>query len=376
MKFTPAKMCRRSLVLSAGLSFFSVLALAGEPGEGLSSTSKSIDWAVTTGTVPFDITLDKPSVLAKVNGLGPYLFLLDSGVSGATLDDNIVRQASVKIRTEGSSEIGHIAELNIGGVNLKGIDVAVYDWDLAEHGYRRFDGTLGLSVFKNCLLTLDYPNLKISLTQGHLAPADGLQILDYQEVDGLAAVPLGFGETKVNMLLDTGSVEAFMINESLRDKIALLAGPAESSAASELGRARGNVRLGGFGFVEPPTRFHDQQSAIGQLALYHFSVTLDQKNRRVRFSRKHGSYITFGGHSKFGLIVERRGKTLRITHIVPGTPACRRGLRVGDILTGVNRQYSESYDEQALQRVFDESDRLLLHVTREGHHLLFKIDAE
>ena len=375
MKFTPAKMCRRSLVLAAGLSFFSVLALAGEPGESLSSTPESIDWAVTTGTVPFDITLDKPSVLARVNGSGPYLFLLDTGVSGATLDDNIVRQASVKSRTAGSSEIGHIGELNIGGVILKGVDVAVYDWDLAEHGYRRFDGTLGLSVFKDCLLTLDYPNLKMSLTQGHLAPADGLQILDYKEVNGLAAIPLGFGKTKVNMLIDTGSVEAIMINKSLRDKIAL-AGPAESSAGSEPVPARGNVRLGGFGFVEPPTRFHDQQSAIGQLALYHFSFTLDQKNRRVRFLRKHDAYITFGGHSKFGLIVERQGKALRIVHIVPGTPACRRGLRIGDILEGINRQYSEDYDEQALQRLFDESDRLLLHVGREGHRLIFKIDAE
>lgn len=376
MKFTPAKMCRRSLVLSAGLSFLSALTFAGAPGEGLSSTPKSIDWAVASGTVPFDITLDKPSVLARVNGSGPYLFLIDTGVTGATLDDNIVRQASVTSRIEGSSEIGHIAELNIGGVNLKGIDVAVYDWDLAEHGYRRFDGTLGLSVFKKCLFTLDYPNLKMSLTQGRLAPADGLQILDYREIDGLAAVPLGFGETKVHMLIDTGSVEAFMINESLRDKIEMVAGPAESSAASELGRARGNVRLGGFGFVEPPTRFQDQQSAIGQLALYHFSMTLDQKNRRVRFLRQQDAYITFGGHSKFGMSVERRGKTLRITQIVPGTPACRRGLQVGDILEGINRQYSESYDEQSLQRVFDSADRLLLHVTREGHHLIYKIDAE
>jgi hypothetical protein len=197
-------MCRRSIVLSASLSFFSVLALASEPGEGLSSTPKSIDWAVTTGTVPFDITLDKPSVLARVNGLGPFLFLLDTGVSGATLDDNIARQSGIKIRKAGSSEMAHIAELNIGGVNLKDIDVVVYDWDLAEHGYRRFDGTLGLSVFQSCLLTLDYPNLKMSLTQGHLAPADGLQILEYEKVDGLAAVPLGFGETKVNMLIDTG----------------------------------------------------------------------------------------------------------------------------------------------------------------------------
>ena len=231
-------------------------------------------------------------------------------------------------------------------------------------------------MFKKCLLTLDYPNLKVSISQGHLPPADGLQIFDYEEVDGLAAIPLGFGKTKVNMLIDTGSVEAFMINESLRDKIALVAGPAESSSDSELGLARGNVRLGGFGFVEPPTGFHDQQSTIGQLALYHFSFTLDQKNRRARFSRKHDAYITFGGHSKFGLIVERKGKVFQIMHIVPGTPACRRGLRIGDILEGINRQHGEGYDEQALKRLFDESDRILLHVAREGHHLLFKLDAE
>jgi predicted metalloprotease with PDZ domain len=103
---------------------------------------------------------------------------------------------------------------------------------------------------------------------------------------------------------------------------------------------------------------------------------LDQKNRRVRFLRKQDTYITFGGHSKFGLIVERRGKTLQIKHIVPGTPACRRGLHIGDILEGINRQYSADYDEQALQRAFDESDRLLLHVARDGHHLIFKLDAE
>lgn len=367
-------------------------ARGSDVAQRLSSAPQSIEWTVETGKIPFDIAMDQPMILARINGEGPYYFGVDTGVLGATIDDDIAARAHLRpsprhkaesdptIRT-GLAKIVQVEELNIGGVLLKDMDMAVADYDLDSVGGRRYDGTLGLSVFAKCLLTLDYPELSFVLKRGELPPPDGYQVIEYNDRNGLAAVPLKFGDVGVDAVLDTYSVEAFVLSDKLRDKIELLPQPEEDAAEAsskdeeENTRASGKIGLGTYKLVNPPVQFHDGASTIGQLVWYEFSITLDQKNRRLGLERDDTSFMTFEAPSKFGFDLTRRGPNLAITRIVPGTPACRRGLKVGDLILGINREYARDYDDAALRRLLEEEDLLILHVEREKMRLLFRVDT-
>ena len=63
---------------------------AAGPDERSASTPSRIDWNVIAARVPFDITSDRPVVLGRVNGGGPYRLAIDTGKTGVTIDDDLV----------------------------------------------------------------------------------------------------------------------------------------------------------------------------------------------------------------------------------------------------------------------------------------------
>lgn len=379
--------------VAAGLLFLISSGRAAEPGEGLSSRPQSIDWTVSSFKIPFDLTLDKPAIMVRINGAGPFYFKVDTGVLGMTVDDEIVLQAglkpvaevdekSAKGATGGSRKIVHVDTLNFGGVIMKDLQVAVVELDGLRYSYRRYDGTIGLSVFADCLVTLDYPKLSFRITQGELPPVDGQKIIAYKDKKGLAAIPLAFEDFTVDAIIDSGSVDALVLDESAKKKVKMaIAGKSDAGqrghkSALDGPRVDGQIALGGYKLIDPPVRFHKGPASLGQLALYRFAITLDQRNQRVSMQRSRTNFITFESPSVFGMALERWGRKLRVVQVIPGMPACRAGLIVGDGILALNRQYPLDFDEAGLRDVLGRSGRLVLSVEREGLQLLYSLRAD
>ncbi len=383
-----------SMVLAALLGFTAPSGGA-EPGKAASKKPARTEVSTPTVDVPFDITADRPVIDVRVNGSGPHRFAIETAATGSTLDDDIARTLRMKPADESSGvgatqaawripEVVRVELLEIHGAAFTDFDAAVRDYDTLASYHRRYDGSLGFSVFADCLLTIDYLRHRVKLKQTQLPPANGRDILDYKLKHGVPVIPLSFGETSVDVTIDTGSVEAFVLPESVRDKIkpasnkstAEPVSTADTEGQSEQTRIEGTVRLGQHLLVEPPVRFHGNRPVMGQVILHHFSVTFDQKNRRVRFTRRARGPIIFETPSKFGLVLETLMQGVNIKDVMPGSPAARIGLTVRDKILRINGWPAADYDAHELRTLLHESTNIVLHVDREGFPLLLSLDAE
>jgi len=255
----------------------------------------------------------------------------------------------------------------------------VLDYDEVFGGKRRYDGVLGYPVFAGCLLTLDYPREQVIVKQGELPAADGQEILDYKERDGLAGITVSISRIPVEVTIDSGMAGAVALAESLEDNITLALQPAKrDDIATELdirvSQLSGTFRLGRHRFIEPPVYFYGSGSAVGHKILRYFVVTLDQKNRRVRFARQESDPIMFAPKPKFGLVIGRRRDQLTITHLVPGSRAATL-LRVGDAILSMEGRPASWYDEHSIAALLEESDAITLKVDRGGFPLLLILEA-
>lgn len=380
----------RGVMLAMSLVLAGLAGTTADGNDTKPTRPSRIDWNTTPASTWFEITSDKPVLLAKVDGAGPYRFALHSTETVARIDDDIVRKLRLmpagKEKTNSTDtdwhmpEVAHVSQLDVGGAALADLDFIVHDYDLDMRVYRRYEGSLGLSVFSDALLTVDYPRERIVLEQGQLPPTDEQEILDYRDDDGRAMVKVMFGDVPVEVALDTTSLATFVLPESLKGKIELTSetqgqddGENGDGPAGESPRAKGIVRLGAHKLVQPPVRFEGDTALLGQLVLYHFAFTVDAKNHRIRFRNEDGGPISFESQPKYGFVVEKRAKGLVVTNIVPGTTAARGGLVPGDVVVEVDGRHM--FSEAALHQALRTSDDALFKLERGGLPLLMRLDS-
>ena len=131
--------------------------------------------------LPFRSVRGIPLLLVRINGQGPFRVLLDTGAEvGAVLDPRVVRtlglpdKGSITVRgaageTKTGVRIRHVQSLVLGDGEFR--DVRVWELDLSELeriAGTRFDGLLGLPLFSDCLLTINYPDRRVRIERGAL----------------------------------------------------------------------------------------------------------------------------------------------------------------------------------------------------------------
>ena len=126
--------------------------------------------------VPMRMVNRRPMVDVRINGGGPYSFLIDTGGSGlARADKSLVDKLKLEVVGEARGAAGtggqvvsmpivRYSTLEIGGAVFKNVDAPSRDYN--EGLDTRIDGVLGIGLFSTCLVTLDY-------SQRQRAPAPG-----------------------------------------------------------------------------------------------------------------------------------------------------------------------------------------------------------
>jgi hypothetical protein len=113
----------------------------------------------------------------KVNGKGPYTFLLDSGASETVVMPDTARELGLKGQMVPSQTVGQVEQVKLdsmacGDAEVKGMEICVYDppqaRPLKAANGGKLDGLLGRSFFDKFLLTVDYRTKQIVLE-----PIDG-----------------------------------------------------------------------------------------------------------------------------------------------------------------------------------------------------------
>jgi hypothetical protein len=247
---------------------------------------------------------DEIVVEVRVNGHGPYRFSLDTGAEGAgSLSRSLVKTLGLPVvghalagdpsgRNERQVDIVEAASLALGGAKFKRVALSVLDARPGPGG--DFDGILGIRLFKDLLLTLDYPARRLRLEKGSLGPVDGKEILAFDAPHGVPRIVVTIGGLTVPVDIDCGNAQGELtLPTSYLGKVPLLRDPVV------VGHARtgfnefdirqvplkGGLGLGSQTIEGVRADFVDifPVASVGNPFLRRFTVTIDGKNHRIRF---------------------------------------------------------------------------------------------
>ena len=252
-----------------------------------------------------DQRFGKPYVLVTINGRGPYRFILDTGTGGEVLITPELASELALPATghatlsdpsgEGSKKVPVVLidTLDVAGVQFNTIE-AVEHTLKAEAG--QADGLLGVALFKDYLLTLDFPNRRLRLSTGELSTDGEKSVLPFRMTSGVPVVQLQVGTgMAVQALLDSGGAGLEIPEQvALRlkydvDPVAFAVGRSICTTfqikAAKLGE---DVKLGRYTFRHPVVQIHSAFpiANFGAWAMQGFAITFDQENQLVRFESK------------------------------------------------------------------------------------------
>jgi len=281
------------------LAFFSVILIVSF---ACSLAAQQIDIV----TAPMHMRGLMPVVEVKLNGQGPFAFMIDTGAGmQADIDPSVA--ARLKLPLSGRAINGDpsgqndrevatamIESLTIGKAEFRNVTAVVRPQRITKD-YPEIDGILGFALFTDYLLTLDYPAMQVRLARGVLPPANGGDILSFEIENRIPVIELAIGRIHVPAHIDSGNfVAGFILPEEIVEQLQL------QSAAITVGGARSvtnriqlkqvqlrdTIRLGRFEYPQPTIAFPAlSETNIGFNVLRDFVITFDQKNRRMKLQR-------------------------------------------------------------------------------------------
>jgi predicted aspartyl protease len=257
--------------------------------------------AETEHSAHLEVSHGKPFVMVMVNGKGPFRFVIDTGTGGdAFVSSELAFQLGLpqsgQMRLSDPSGKGSrrvplviLQSLQVAGVEFTGVKAAVHNLSNDEG---LCQGLLGFTLFRQYLLTLDYPNHRMMLTTGELTRDGERSVLPFRMPDGIPLVPLDVGGTTIEAQLDSGGA-GLSLPEGLATRLKFSSDPASFSNAHSLstrfqlkaGQLAADVHFGAYTFQHPFVEINPAfpLANFGACPLQIFIVTFDQKNTLVRF---------------------------------------------------------------------------------------------
>ncbi|MBM3872244.1 MAG: hypothetical protein FJ382_00640 [Verrucomicrobia bacterium] len=342
-------------LLSAALLAWAVLALSGcallprKPEPGRTTFSAPLV------SLPVVLTAHTPVIELPRGKSGKWRFLVDTGSSVTLVSPDFAAQAArrgttpegagVSVRSASGEWITlpavTLRRLDLGGVRFESVPAVVYNFDaLSDHFGERIDGILGFPLFRETVLTLDYPQSTLRLTpagsSGGLTPGSRLR---FDPANRVPLVPMEIAGQAVNVLVDTGSDGGLQLNPTGLTvpfrappvdgaKVATLLGDRQQ----RLARLEGNVLLGSHVFAQPVVDLNESLGSVGGDALRHFVVTFDQARGEMTVFRDPGRSPETPPIRSGGLSFRRTPAYWRVSHVIPGSPAAKAGIQEGDLV--------------------------------------------
>ena len=263
----------------------------------------------TAAVMPLQMRGLMPVVEVTLNGQGPFFFMIDTG-AGMQADIDVSVAQRLNLRANGRVLSGDpsgvndrevatatIDSIKIGshrGVEFRDVTAVVRAHRITKD-YPDVDGILGFALFTDYLLTLDYPAMQVRLSRGVLSPANRSDILNFEIENRIPVIELAIGKMRVRAHVDSGNfVAGFILPEEIVEQLQLLSSPITVGSARSVSnridlkqvQLRDTIRVGSFDFPQPLVQFPAlSDTNLGFKVLREFTVTFDQKNRRMKLER-------------------------------------------------------------------------------------------
>src|SRR4051812_15924300 len=247
--------------------------------------------------VPLRLVRGRPLVDVRINGGGPYTFLFDTGAAGdARANSALVEKLKLAVigESRGGAPGGQIVAMpivqfdtiEIGAAKWAPVAAPSRDYNQREStGEPHIDGILGLGLFTESLVTLDFPRGVLRIAPGSLPEPDGKDIVAFDNPRRLVQIAFDVAGTTMTGDLDTGGPDGVTLPGGMMDKVPLAA-PAKVVAQGATvsgpmdvseGALRGTVTIGRYSILNPAVQFVPPfpHANLGIALLSQFSLTFD-----------------------------------------------------------------------------------------------------
>ena len=220
---------RQPLLVLALASLPLRLAAQPDPGPHAERAPDRVELATPEVAVPLRMEKGRPVVDVTVDGKGPFPFVLDTGAGGTVLESELAKELGLP--EAGEVRIGdpinphsiaakqfRIDRLAIGGAIFSGmVATAMENGGFQQHLGAR--GILGMPLFAELLLTLDYGRGELRIGRGELPAPDGRELVALSRgFGGTIRVPITVASLSIEADLDSGSAGGVSLPEKIHGR--------------------------------------------------------------------------------------------------------------------------------------------------------------
>jgi len=326
----------------------------------------------TSTAMPFKLINNLIVIPVELNGQTLNL-VLDSGMPfdgailfGSPKVDAIKLNYSSKVAVGGPdgqpvmSDASMGATLKVPNLALTNQTIIVLPPDPnRSRQFEEQDGIIGFSLFAHLIVSINYERQYMIITQpgtvdltkaGHAVP---VEVRD-NRIFLKAAVQLENGATVPGeFVVDTGNRNALMLHPEKNDRLTLPGKTIPCVACGLTGKSQWkmgritNFTLGDYQIGNVLASFNDGTAAtppwekegnLGNQILSRFHLTFDLSGNKIYFM-KNNLFAEPFDFNLAGLQVERtEDKNLAVYHVIPGSPADKAGVAIGDKILSVNKK--------------------------------------
>lgn len=314
-------------------------------------------------------------VEVKWDRYGPYRFLIDTNSTVTLVSPDLAKRYAVKnapppfnapqmhVKSADGGMVllaaTTLRRLELGDARFDDVPVLIYDCAaLSAHFGVKIDGILGFPLFRETLLTLDYPRNRVLLNPTAPPPLLPGVTIPFNNESKTPLIPIRLGDTTFVALIDSGSTAPLSLNPvGLKPVYAAgpRSGPIVSTLSgdhvSQVGRLADTLMIGSYALPRPLVEVTDELSSIGGEVLKNFTVTFDQERSQVTFYRDTSDPITFGPSRSIGVSFSRTPAYWRVAGVVPDSPAAAAHVQSGDLVTRINGEPVAQWDLRRFEQL-------------------------
>lgn len=301
-------------------------------------------------------------------------FVLDTGSGGISLDSITCEYFKLPLVpsdrvVRGIAGMKHVSFANDHSLHLQGLtttnlDFHINNYDILSSAYgMHIDGIIGYSFFRRYIVFIDYDNqlLKVYTPGSYKYPRGG-----YLLKPQFSTIPMQMAFVKDNnrifskFYLDTGAGLCLLMSDDFakdstifkkrRKKYLTLAEGLGGKTDMQLSVIK-ELKIGPYRFHNVPTyEFSDEYNVtnyptlgglIGNDILRRFNVIVNYPQQEI-YIKPNKHFLDSFDYSYTGLGFYLIDGSITVTDIMPGSPAEKAGFLLGDVIIGVESNFSNN----------------------------------
>jgi len=262
-----------------------------------------------------------------------------------------------------------LRRLELGPARFEDVPALVYDCaPLSAHLGVRIDGVLGFPLFRDTLLTLDYPGSRVLLQPANSNTLTPGTVIQFDDRSKVPLIQVRMGNRNFISLIDSGSDSDFSLNPvglepqfAEAPRIGATVGTIiVGDRVQRIGRLAESISIAGHVFERPIVDLTDELSTVGSGMLRHFAVTFDQERNRVTFHRESREPIATPPRRSAGVSFNKTPAYWKVAGVIPGSPADGAGIHLGDLVTRINGEPVSRWDLRRYERAIASTGEIAL----------------